>query len=90
MNKVKQCADCRNGEHDNYTDDVTLVFVRDLDTKKIIKRANMCSQHIEMYLGDGYEVVDCKTKRSLGEPVNWNKINKQDELRRENLKRFYK
>ena len=52
----KQCADCRDGEHDNYTDDVWLVFVRDQKTKKVVKRSWMCSEHVSCYLDDGYEV----------------------------------
>lgn len=58
--KVKQCADCRNGEHDNYDDKVELVFVRDPDTKKIVKRANLCMEHRIMYRDDGYEVKLCR------------------------------
>lgn len=58
MLKEKQCADCRNGEHENYTNDVFLVYVRDPDTKKIIKRAYLCGEHRMMYLDDGYEILD--------------------------------
>jgi hypothetical protein len=53
---MKQCADCRDGEHDNYDDDVHLVFVRDPDTQKMVKRVYMCEQHRDMYESDGYEV----------------------------------
>lgn len=54
---TKQCADCRAGEHDNYTDDVTLVIVRDPDNR-FVKRAYLCSDHVSMYLDDGYGVYD--------------------------------
>jgi hypothetical protein len=50
----KQCADCRDGEHDNLTDDVELVVVRDPDTKKLVKRSYMCGDHQAAYLDDGY------------------------------------
>jgi len=65
MAKQKQCADCRDGEHDNYDDDVRLVYVRDPDTNKLVKRSYMCGEHVEMYLKDGYDVVECNTGRSL-------------------------
>ncbi len=50
------CADCRDGEHDNITDDVKIVTVKDPDTGKLIKRSYMCSDHVEGYLMDGYLV----------------------------------
>jgi len=56
---MRHCADCRNGEHENLTDAVALVYVRDPDTAKMVKRAYLCSEHQEMYLDDGYEVKEC-------------------------------
>jgi len=56
---MRQCADCRNGEHDNYDDDVRLVYIQDIDTGKIVKRANLCKEHREMYQSDGYKVKKC-------------------------------
>ena len=54
---IKHCADCRDGEHDNYDDDVRLVMVRDPDeNNKLIKRSNMCDAHQNQYLDDGYTV----------------------------------
>ena len=53
---MKQCADCRDGEHDNYDDDVRLVRVTDPDTKKMVKRSYMCEGHRAMYIDDGYKV----------------------------------
>ena len=53
---AKQCADCRDGEHDNIDENIKLVYVRDPDTKKMVKRAYMCEAHREMYNDDGYEV----------------------------------
>jgi len=53
---TKQCADCRDGEHDNYDDEVRRTFVRDVDTGELIRRAWMCEAHREMYLEDGYDV----------------------------------
>ena len=55
--KTKQCADCRDGEHDNYDDRVVLVVIRDPDTKKLIKRCYMCEEHRKMYDYDGYDVI---------------------------------
>ena len=57
--KMKQCADCRDGEHDNIDEYVELVYVRDPDTKKMVKRSYMCEEHQSMYLDDGYEVKVC-------------------------------
>jgi hypothetical protein len=56
---TKQCASCRDGEHDNYDEDIHLVYIRDPSTKKIIKRAYLCGEHREAYLNDGYEVTNC-------------------------------
>jgi hypothetical protein len=53
----KRCADCRDGEHENYDDYVRFVVVRDPDSKRgFFKRAYMCSQHRYMYESDGYKV----------------------------------
>ena len=59
--KAKYCADCRDGEHDNYDDDTIFVVVRDPNKEgrgKIIKRSYMCAHHREIYLDDGYEVKE--------------------------------
>ncbi len=57
QDKIKHCADCRDGEHENYDDDVELVIVRDPDKPSPwFKRAYMCGQHRGMYLEDGYEL----------------------------------
>lgn len=50
----KQCADCRDGEHENLSGDIQLVTVRDPETKRIVKRSYMCDEHVDCYLGDGY------------------------------------
>ena len=55
---MARCAECRDGEHDNLTNDVRLVLVRDPDTKRIVRRAWLCSDHISTNLEDGYEVID--------------------------------
>jgi hypothetical protein len=54
----KQCADCRDGEHENYDDDVHLMVVRDPKTKKIHRRAYLCGEHRGAYLDDGWELLD--------------------------------
>ena len=53
---VQRCADCRDGEHDNYDDDVLMIIVRDLGTGEVVKRSYMCESHREQYLMDGYDV----------------------------------
>ena len=55
---ARQCCDCRDGEHENYDDDVVLVVVRDSDTGKMRKRGYICDEHREMYLVDGYSVTE--------------------------------
>lgn len=68
----KQCADCRDGEHDNYDDDVRLVVVHETSespqktygpvyvpaAKRIVRRAYMCGAHREMYAEDGYLITE--------------------------------
>jgi len=58
----KQCTLCLQGEHDNYDDNVVLVYVRDDETNRIIKRSYMCESHRTMYENDGYIVLPCPTK----------------------------
>jgi hypothetical protein len=55
---IKNCADCRDGEHDNYDDNVKLVYVKDPDNGKMVKRSYMCASHRDMYNDDGY-IVKC-------------------------------
>lgn len=55
--KNNQCAECRNGEHEDYQDDAKLVTVRDPEAGKLAGRMKLCSEHIEMRLMDGYEVI---------------------------------
>lgn len=59
--KIKQCADCRDGEHDNYDDEIRLVVIMDLDNRGgpfggLVKRSYMCETHREQYAQDGYGV----------------------------------
>lgn len=56
--KAKPCAECRDGEHANYDDDVRLAIVRDPETKKIVKRAYLCGEHRAARRSDGYEVIE--------------------------------
>ena len=55
----KHCADCRDGEHENYDDDVKLVMVKDPDERQFLKRAYLCGEHREMYAMEGCEVKSC-------------------------------
>jgi len=57
----RQCADCRDGEHDNYDDELKLVIIRDPDMPgRMVKRAYLCEHHREMYAEDGYAVVSAE------------------------------
>jgi len=56
MEGIKRCSDCRDGEHENYDDDVQFVEIRDPDGSGFVKRANLCGEHREMYHSDGYYV----------------------------------
>jgi len=59
--KAPQCADCRDGEHDNYDDELKLVIIRDPDMPgRMVKRAYLCEHHREMYAEDGYAVVSAE------------------------------
>lgn len=51
-----KCFECRGGEHEDYDDDVQMVYIRDPSTKKVITRGRMCSEHRCMYGDDGYIV----------------------------------
>lgn len=53
---MKTCHECRNGEHDNYDDDVRLTVVRDPDTGQV-KRANLCEHHRVAAADDGYLIT---------------------------------
>ena len=52
--KNNQCAECRNGEHEDYQDDAKLVVIK--SDGLLAGRMKLCSEHIEMRLMDGYEV----------------------------------
>lgn len=54
---MRHCAECRDGEHDNYDDDIRLSVVRDPDTGKRVKQSNLCEHHREAYRQDGYDVT---------------------------------
>jgi hypothetical protein len=56
MSRAKECADCRDGEHDNIDDRLALVVVRDPDSNRLVKRSWMCGEHRSVYLDDGYDV----------------------------------
>lgn len=53
---AKQCADCRDGDHENLSDEVELVTVKDPETGKLVKRSYMCTEHVDCYLSDGYNL----------------------------------
>lgn len=53
---AKQCADCRDGEHKNYDDNVLLVIIRDGENLKFVKRSCTCEHHRQAYFDDGYTI----------------------------------
>lgn len=55
-NKKLRCTDCRDGGHENYSEKIELVTVKNPDTGKIHKRAYLCDEHQAMYQDDGYYV----------------------------------
>ena len=54
-----RCCDCRDGEHENYDENIELVYVKNQDTNKFIKRGWLCREHRQMYEEDGYIVQRC-------------------------------
>ncbi len=56
----RRCADCRNGEHPNYDNDMLLCRITDPDTGKLVKRAYLCREHRMMYHADGYRIISIK------------------------------
>ena len=51
-----RCKECRDGEHENYDDDVRLVMVRDPNTRGKVMRAFLCGEHRDAREDDGYLV----------------------------------
>lgn len=52
--KEKRCSECRDGEHDNYDDNVELCKV--YDNGKFLKKLLLCGAHQHCFLEDGYEL----------------------------------
>lgn len=52
---TKLCCECRDGEHENYDDDVKLVTVRSEDGKLRL-RGYICASHWGMLAEDGYVI----------------------------------
>ena len=50
----KDCAECRDGEHENYTDDVWLCVCTCPEERPY--RAWLCADHREARADDGYTV----------------------------------
>ena len=53
MNR-KVCLECKEGEHDNYDDNIIKVKVIDPETGKVYRKGLMCLEHRELYLSDGF------------------------------------
>ena len=56
MLNTRRCCDCRDGEHDNYDEDVRMTVVRDPDNGQLAKRGYLCEGHRTMYADDSYDV----------------------------------
>jgi hypothetical protein len=55
---LRRCAECRDGDHENYDDDVRLTTVRDPDSGRIALRAYLCGEHRAARRDDGYGVIE--------------------------------
>ena len=55
---LNECCDCRDGEHEDYDDNVVLVIVSDPETGRIVKKAKLCEEHRITYTDDGYRVTE--------------------------------
>ena len=53
---MAKCADCRDGEHEDYDLNIELVIIREPGTGRWIKRAWLCKEHRQMYHDDGYDI----------------------------------
>lgn len=56
----KRCKACRDGEHDNYDDDVIKVDVRDPDSGHLMMRGYLCNEHRTAYTDDCFVVRPIK------------------------------
>lgn len=52
----KRCCECRASEHEDFDPVVGLCTVKDPDTKKIVQRGYICESHVQIRVGDGYDV----------------------------------
>ena len=51
------CSECRDGEHEDFCDDVRMTIIRDPDTKKLVYRGFLCSLHRDARDADGYDLI---------------------------------
>lgn len=54
---MTRCVECEAGDHDNYIDTGDYVVVTDPETKELIVKGYVCSDHQEMHLNDGYVIT---------------------------------
>jgi len=54
---MPNCIECKDGEHDNYTEDVKKYKVTEPDSNKQYRRGFICSDHVDILLTDGYELT---------------------------------
>jgi hypothetical protein len=51
-----QCYECRNGEHEDYDDDVVMCVITAPGTRP--RRGRLCSEHRCMLRDDGYTIKE--------------------------------
>ena len=54
---MKQCHFCKEGEHENYDNDIKLIVLLDPETHKRVQPPTWaCSEHRQSFEDDGYKV----------------------------------
>jgi hypothetical protein len=51
---MPNCCECRNGDHENYDDDVRRTLVREPDHLKVVLNAYLCGEHRTAAADDGF------------------------------------
>ena len=53
---TEQCYECELGEHENYDNDVELVYVFNPDDGHIKMKTHLCGEHRQALIDDGYNI----------------------------------
>ena len=62
--KSLQCSECRNGEHENYTEDISLVYVRDSMKKKMDNGIILAKEGLVISYPPDLHNIRCSKDRS--------------------------